>query len=42
MRQSGIREIFDLSAVIAGLLANGRLLQVLQVEQPCALHASDQ
>jgi AhpD family alkylhydroperoxidase len=35
-------EIFDLSAVIAGLLANGRLLQVLQVEQPCALHASDQ
>lgn len=31
-------EIFDLSSVIAGLLANGRLLQVLQVEQSCSLH----
>lgn len=31
-------EIFDLTAVIAGLLANGRLMQVLQVEQgACAL-----
>ncbi len=30
-------EIFDLSAVIAGLLANGRLMQVLQVEHSCAL-----
>ena len=30
-------EIFDLSAVIAGLLANGRLLQVLQVETECSL-----
>ena len=31
-------EIFDLTAVIGGLLANGRLMQVLQVEQQsCAL-----
>ena len=31
-------EIFDLTAVIGGLLANGRLMQVLQVEQGvCAL-----
>jgi len=30
-------EIFDLSAVIAGLLANGRLMQVLQVEHSCSL-----
>jgi AhpD family alkylhydroperoxidase len=30
-------EIFDLSAVIAGLLVNGRLMQVLQVEHSCAL-----
>ena len=31
-------EIFDLTAIIAGLLANGRLMQVLQVEQgACAI-----
>lgn len=30
-------EIFDLSGVIAGLLANGRILQVLQVDQSCAI-----
>lgn len=31
-------EIFDLTAVIGGLLANGRLMQVLQVEQVgCAI-----
>lgn len=31
-------EIFDLTAVIGGLLANGRLMQVLQIEQQsCAL-----
>ncbi len=30
-------EIFDLSGVIAGLMANGRILQVLQVETSCSL-----
>lgn len=30
--------IFDLSVVVAGLIANGRLLQVLQVEQSCSLN----
>lgn len=30
-------EIFDLSAVVAGLMANGRILQVLQVEQACSI-----
>jgi AhpD family alkylhydroperoxidase len=31
-------DIFDLSAVVAGLMANGRILQVLQVEQACSIN----
>lgn len=30
-------EVFELSCIIAGLLANGRLLQVLQLDQQCKL-----
>lgn len=31
------QEIFEISTTIAGVLANGRLMQVLQIEQSCAL-----
>jgi len=31
------KEIFELTGIIAGLMANGRLMQVLQLNQPCAL-----
>ena len=30
-------EIFDLTGIIGGLLTNGRMMQVLQLEQSCAL-----
>jgi len=30
-------EIFEVTVVVAGLLANGRILQVLQVEQQCSI-----
>lgn len=30
-------EVFELTGVIAGLMANGRLMQVLQLNQPCAI-----
>ncbi|NRB41623.1 MAG: carboxymuconolactone decarboxylase family protein [Pseudomonadales bacterium] len=30
-------EVYELTTTIAGLLANGRILQVLQVEQSCAI-----
>lgn len=30
-------EVFELTGIIAGLMANGRLLQVLQLNQLCAL-----
>ena len=31
------KEIFEMTTTIAGLLANGRILQVLQVDQSCAV-----
>lgn len=31
------REVFELTSIIAGLMANGRLMQVLQLNQSCAL-----
>ena len=31
------KELFELSGITAGLLANGRLMQVLQLDQTCAL-----
>ena len=31
-------EIFVLTGTIAGLIANGRMMQVLQIEQSCSLH----
>lgn len=30
-------EVFELTGIIAGLMANGRLMQVLQLDQPCTL-----
>ena len=30
-------EVFEITSTIAGLMANGRVMQVLQVEQSCAL-----
>lgn len=30
-------EVFELTGIIAGLMANGRLMQVLQLNQPCAI-----
>lgn len=30
-------EVFELTGIIAGLMANGRVMQVLQLNQPCAL-----
>ena len=31
-------EIFELTSIIAGLLTNGRLMQVLKLNQSCSLH----
>lgn len=31
------KEIYEMTTTIAGLLANGRLMQVLQIEQSCAI-----
>ncbi len=33
-------EIFDLTGIIGGLLANGRMMQVLQIEHSCALDSA--
>ncbi len=33
------KEVYELSVTIAGLIANGRVLQVLQVDQMCSLSA---
>jgi len=34
-------EIFDLSGTIAGLMANGRILQVLKIDQQCSINLQD-
>lgn len=36
-KQFSAEEVFELTGIIAGLMANGRLMQVLQLNQPCAL-----
>lgn len=34
-------EVFELTAIIGGLMANGRLMQVLQLNQPCGINHND-
>lgn len=36
-REFSAEEIFELTAITAGLMANGRVMQVLQLNQPCAI-----
>ncbi len=36
------KEIFELTSIISGLMANGRLLQVLKIDQQCTLSFDEQ